>query len=139
MAPKFEWDPQLETGNELVDSQHHRMFELLNQLLAADASEEHGPSVSEVLDALAMYAATHFGAEEALMKASGYPEEVATAHIDEHRQLTEKTRSFVLDYRAGGVDSMVPVAEFLCSWLGHHIEDEDRHLVEYLRSIGDAG
>lgn len=139
MAPRFDWDPQLETGNDLVDTQHQRIYELLNELLAADASEKDIHTVAEVLDALALYSATHFGAEEALMTASGYPQELSTAHTAEHRDLTEKTRDFVLEYRAGNVSSIVPVAEFLCSWLGHHIEDEDRRLVEHIRAVREAG
>lgn len=136
--PTYAWDPALETGNELVDSQHKYLFSLLNELLAA-AAPDSSASVADVLDRLTLYAATHFGEEERLMESSGFPADSAEAHKREHRDLSQKTRQLVIDYRLGKVPSVIPVAEFLCGWLGHHIEQEDRGLIEHLRAQREAG
>lgn len=131
--PIYEWDSALETGNELVDAQHKNLFDLVNEMLEADISGNGGPRVDQALDRLVLYAATHFGAEEQLMLDVDYPQEKTYEHVAEHRRLTEETRQLVLDYRQGKVPSIVPVAEFLCEWLAHHIEDEDREVIDYIR------
>lgn len=133
---KLEWSEAMETGDELVDSQHKSMLALLVELLDAENDPKKDEAVPQVLDRLILHTATHFGAEEDLMRASGFPEALLRAHAQQHRELTERTRQLVLDYRMGLVPSIGPVVEFLRTWFEGHIDEMDRLLAEHVRAQG---
>jgi hemerythrin-like metal-binding protein len=127
------WDESMETGDLLVDSQHQGLVALFNEMVAADQHVERATSVSDVLERLTEYVVVHFAAEEAMMASFGYPPDVAEAHKREHRALTERTRELVLSYRAGEIETVIPLVDFLKAWLSGHIEESDRRLVEHVQ------
>lgn len=107
------WNEQLDLGNEALDHEHHLQIALVTAL--ADAIEQGRPSVARrLVSQLVAYSGMHFGGEELLMSASGYPER--QRHQEEHRMLTQAMQevegalereepelalAFALDVRAG--------------------------------------
>ncbi|TLM98304.1 MAG: hypothetical protein FDZ75_02650, partial [Actinobacteria bacterium] len=67
------WDPALATGNELVDQQHEKMFELVNELHESIVECRSCEVQDEVLSRVIEHAKSHFRDEEALMRSVGYP------------------------------------------------------------------
>lgn len=130
--PRVEWDPAMETGDSSVDDQHRGLLGLFNDLVSAEESGDE-PRVWEVLQQLSDYVLVHFSAEESLMLQHGYPSELTSAHVGEHRDLTAQTRALVLEYRNAEHASVLPLVEFLQRWLAQHIECSDRCFVDYLR------
>lgn len=131
----IEWDPALETGDELVDEQHRAIHALFNELAVASDSPRQ---IMHTLDRLMDHVALHFGTEEELMRREEYPEELATAHIAGHRELTEGAREKVLEFRSGALTGTGPLLEFLRDWVVSHVDEHDRHLIEYVRARNGA-
>ena len=77
----IEWTPSLSTGNEVLDEQHKALFRWLAELDSA-ANDSRTLFGAYAITRLKTYTRNHFAAEEALMKASGYP--ALGEHIAEH-------------------------------------------------------
>jgi hemerythrin len=129
-----EWDESLATGNELVDSQHKQLFELINELhdsiLDGHALDAQEATLTRLMD----YAETHFQAEEGLMASVGYPE--LTAQQEMHREYTFKTTRMLEEARANEPVLPITLAMFLYDWLSHHIRVEDKKIGEWIRGQG---
>ena len=126
----LEWDSALETGDALVDQQHRDIHDLCNELSSAESSPAE---VMSVLDRLIDHVLTHFATEEDLMRRESYPPELATQHIVQHRELTERARQKVLEFHSGALTETGPLLEFLRDWIAMHVRDHDRGLIEYVR------
>ncbi len=126
------WDPTLETGNELVDSQHKQLFELINELHDAIVDGHALETQQSILDRLLAYAETHFLDEEKLMASVGYPELAAQQEM--HREYTFETNRLAENARASEMVLPITLAVFLHEWLAKHIRIEDRKIGEYIRS-----
>jgi hemerythrin len=125
----------METGDRTVDGQHRGLVDLFNGLLDAEQRQDER-GISLVLEQLCEYVIVHFSAEEALMKRVSYPDEDVAAHLAEHQSLNNSTRDIVLEFRTGRLTSIVPVVEFLGTWLRGHIDQCDRKMVDYAKARG---
>ncbi len=60
----FPWDANFETGIAVIDEQHQRLVQMLNDLAAAIAQQEEAVELQHVFDQLSDYADYHFKTEE---------------------------------------------------------------------------
>ena len=81
---KFIWDNRCKIGDTTVDTQHQRLFELANQLVAANGAEE----ITSLIMLFYQHIREHFQAEESLMKQHGYP--AYPTHVEAHNLLLDK-------------------------------------------------
>ncbi len=128
----MKWDPTLETGHELVDSQHKELISIFTELSQATRPGSGIGEVEALLIRLSDYVATHFAAEERLMEESGYPTERIAEHEAQHTRLTERTRQLVLEHRLGKASAFT-LAALLQEWIVEHISGHDRDLVAHIR------
>lgn len=134
------WDPDLTTGDSVVDGQHQRLFALFNELHAAGATGEPEPAVDDILDRLSEYIMVHFEAERRLMVETALDPAEMAEHLRQHEDLTNQTRDMILRYRCGELTSTVPLALFLSEWLSGHIRQTDVRFVRHVRAVrGDGG
>jgi two-component system NtrC family sensor kinase len=132
----FVWDQRFVTGLETVDSQHHRLVEIINEvgdmLMSSTAATEG--KLQTLFKQLADYAHYHFADEERLMKEFGLDHRHTDAHILHHHQFIEQVGSM---WRAR--ESMVNPAEvvhgFLASWLTFHILGEDQAMARQVALV----
>lgn len=110
-------------GNEAVDSQHKKMFELINELYTALQEGQDENQVRKMIDRACQYAPTHFKAEEALLAKAGYP------HLDEHKQVHKEYIRQVEQIRENSKTSVGDMAfelfVFLKEWWLNHITQMD--------------
>lgn len=132
----MQWDRSLETGDETVDAQHRELLGMFNDLQEKEVAGHGRDVMGDTLVRLSDYVATHFAAEEALMRRYGYSAENVEAHVAEHEELSRRTREMVLDYRQGRLASVVPLVEFLSDWLANHIRQVDRQMVDHVSTHG---
>jgi hemerythrin len=143
--PLYQWDPELETGNEVIDEQHRQLFALANELAEAIAScpmtdeglcEEDRNLVANAIYGLTDYCIEHFADEQELMASYEYPR--LPTHISLHEQLTGETLKRAAQYFND--DDIVPetLAPFFAEWLTNHIRREDLNFAEYRRGRGAA-
>lgn len=125
----IEWTPALSTGVALLDEHHKAIFQWLAELESATIDERTLFGVYAITR-LKHYMREHFAAEEALMKAAGYPD--LTAHMAEHAEFRAKLAE--LQLKSIGRDISIDTVRFLRDWLTNHISKTDMAYVPYLKS-----
>ena len=63
----------METGNDLIDSEHRTLFDAINDLMDACSSGQGRSKIGETADFLADYVDKHFADEEDLQRKNHYP------------------------------------------------------------------
>jgi len=122
------WSNDLNTGIEVIDKQHRRLVEYLNELNTAIAEGDQ-KGVKHVLDELIDYTLSHFSFEEELMEKAGYP--FFKAHKRVHDIFTKRVGEFLK--RAEQGENVAPeILSMLKIWLINHIKGDDADYVEHV-------
>ena len=115
------WTDALNTGIEVIDNQHRRIVEMINQL--HDASQGHSrEALGEVIENLVDYTLSHFAFEESLMEDAGY--EYLRAHKKVHELFIKRVSEFQMRFKAGE-DVAGDLNGLLSRWLFNHIKSDD--------------
>lgn len=121
----LDWKDELNTGIRVIDGQHRRIVDYINQL--HDIAQGNGEADTvEVLTALVDYTLSHFAFEESLLEEAGYPQHAS--HVHAH----DAFRNRIFDFRERarqGEDVAEPLLELLKDWLFEHIAHEDARYV----------
>ena len=64
----IQWSEEFSTGSSEIDTQHRRLFDMLNDLECRLAANESPKSMTDIVDGLARYAVEHFSYEEGCME-----------------------------------------------------------------------
>ena len=70
---KYELTSAIRTGNELIDSEHQRIFDEANALMEACQAGQAREHLREMAEFLADYVGVHFSDEESLQTQYRYP------------------------------------------------------------------
>lgn len=127
----MQWTQDLETGIQVIDTQHRRIVDYINELEHASHTGNTG-EVRRILDALVDYTITHFQFEEELQEKANYP--FVKAHRRVHEIFTKRVDNFLKRADAGEV--VVPeLMSMLKVWLSSHIKGDDRDYVASVKMI----
>ena len=129
------WDSSLSVGIDVIDNQHRRIVEYINELDAAIAQKDRD-SISLVLSELVDYTMTHFAFEESIMIDGGYP--FADAHKKVHEAFASQVRQFQARFSQGQDISKRLRAE-LQIWLFNHIKRDDKDYAPYVKKVQKKG
>ncbi len=121
---KFQWKDSYNTGIKLMDQQHQRLVELINQLFQCMKNGGDRMALSSVVDELVNYTVTHFRAEEDIMRKNNYPD--LEAHMQIHKNFVEKVGVYAEKLKSGERLPPTDIYNFLKDWLISHIEKQDR-------------
>lgn len=80
-SEKVPWNDEYKLGIESIDTQHERLFALVNRLFEAEEHHTSREELRDMLYAFSDYMNTHFKDEEEYMSSIGYP------GLLEHKQL----------------------------------------------------
>lgn len=123
------WTNDLYTGIDVIDNQHKRIVDYINQL--EDAIAQAKPLVvGAVLDELVDYTLSHFAFEESLQEEAGY--KLAKPHKAIHGMFTTRVGDFQIKHRAGE-DVANDLLTMLGTWLVHHIKRDDMAYVNEVK------
>ncbi|WP_444917229.1 bacteriohemerythrin [Microbulbifer sp. JMSA003] len=125
----WSWDASLSVGINLIDEQHRRIVDYINELDLAHI-ENDKERISKVLIGLADYTSTHFDFEEDLMERSGYP--LSDTHKKVHRSFVAQIDSYV-EQHENGKDITRRLMSDLKIWLTNHIKNDDKDYSPYVR------
>jgi hemerythrin len=123
---KLKWSSDLDTGVKVIDSQHRRIVDYINDLQDAKDSLNKD-AIRNVIDELVDYTVSHFSFEESLMEQAGYP--FIGPHKKIHELFIKKVSSFVERFNQGE-DVVDDILVMLRKWLINHIKNEDGDYVE---------
>jgi len=133
--PYMQWNEDFSLGITVMDRDHMRLVELLNEAHAALERGAESEAGLALLDGMEAYASKHFDTEDRLMARFEYPD--TELHRRQHEFFFAKVRA---KRKALSEDDGTPWREemfrFLSDWLTSHILGEDRLLGDYLRGRG---
>ncbi len=120
------WTQDLNTGIEVLDNQHKRIVDYINQLGAAIKQRDR-TAVGGVLNELVDYTISHFAFEESLQEEAGY--QYAKPHKAVHEVFIKRVAKFQ-EKHDSGEDVAAQLHAMLSTWLIHHIKRDDMAYVK---------
>jgi hemerythrin len=126
----FVWDDAYDTGIEVIDIQHRKIVDYINQLDNAITTNDK-EQIDMVFDNLFNYSLSHFSFEESLMAEHGY--EHTEGHRKVHNSFTERIERYKAEWNKGN-DISRQLLRDLKVWLVSHIQREDQHYAEVIRN-----
>jgi hemerythrin len=117
------WNTKLDTGIEVIDEQHQRIVNYINQLETARLAGDR-KQVTDVIEELLDYTQSHFGFDEAMMEEAGY--EFLKPHQKVHELFIKRVTAFAVR-AAKGEDIAEELQTTLTRWLLNHIANEDHN------------
>lgn len=123
MSIKFVWDKRYSVGNEEIDSQHRRLFDLGNEIQNIQLCD-----VTKTIMNLYKHTTQHFDTEEQHMKAIGYPK------LIQHRELHNGLISGLNNLIEKPIDSYIGLEvlkKFVYNWIIDHILNHDKKYFEF--------
>ncbi len=120
------WDASYNIGIDVIDKQHHRIIDYINELDDAHQAKDK-EKVAEVLAHVIDYTHSHFSFEEKLMENAGYP--LTEPHKKIHAEFIQRVRDYQAQHEKGHQVTMQLMYE-LKTWLLNHIKEEDREYAQ---------
>ncbi|MDD4911619.1 MAG: bacteriohemerythrin [Sideroxydans sp.] len=127
---KFIWTDRLNVGIEVIDQQHRRIVEYINQLDDARSNNYSHEEIGFLINELVDYTISHFGFEESLQEEAGYP--FLKAHQKVHELFTKRVADFQTRHN-NGEDVTKGLNSLLVTWLFNHIKRDDNDYVETVK------
>lgn len=128
----FDWDSSLDIGVDLIDSQHRRIMDYVNDL--HEAIQNHDEDlIVDVMARLRDYTFDHFAFEEQLMERAGYP--LLEPHIQVHKRFCARVEELNQSLHSGSDPFGVArkTRNDLTRWLIEHIKQEDHNYAALVR------
>ncbi|MBD2837391.1 bacteriohemerythrin [Pseudomonas sp. JM0905a] len=126
----LEWESDLDTGIEVIDGQHKRIVEMINDLHAAQLQMDKA-AVARVIEEVVDYTLSHFAFEETLLEDAGY--QFSRAHKKVHELFIRRVNVFRTRHQAGD-DVADELKDLLGRWLFNHIRNDDANYVEAVKA-----
>ena len=128
---RFEWKAAFCVGDNRVDEQHKKIFDLLAAMHRDIYSDDANHAVKSTLKELLEYTKVHFTDEEELMRSIGYPG--YASHKALHEALMDKVWALYMRSNESNTDLAIELLVFLNDWLVNHILEEDKAITAYVR------
>jgi hemerythrin-like metal-binding protein len=127
-----QWRTEYETGYILIDNQHQSLFHAINALNSAMLIGRGEELLERTLESLKIYTTIHFETEEEFMFKNNYPGYLE--HKAKHKLLRQQVEEFSKQIKIQNTSQItINVSHFLTDWLIHHIKDEDKKMIAFLR------
>lgn len=131
----FVWSENFSVNNDLIDSQHKRLFEIgnnINDILKNFDEKSDCEKLKHEINELVRYTKYHFEEEEILMKKYNYLE------LDIHREEHESFINYLDDIDVDNIENckkedLVDLLKFVASWIFKHISNTDYKYGDYIK------
>ncbi|MFZ2539000.1 MAG: hemerythrin domain-containing protein [Oscillospiraceae bacterium] len=131
----FGWSKELESGIQLIDTQHKQIIELANLIIIRRKFGDDTIIISEYLDFLQKYIQYHLQSEEAFQSNTNYPKH--RAHQVSHQSLATEFKFILVKLQASNYE--IKEAEkfynFFISSIKNHILVDDLEFSVYYKNI----
>lgn len=128
----IKWEDRYCIGHDVVDSQHQRLFELINRLQQDCSGGVGRDDILQAINSLVDYALEHFADEESLMQKIGF--EGLDHHRWRHSSFVTKVTDMALDWGEGEDVRAEDILLFLKEWLLDHVLSEDQQIGAVMRA-----
>jgi len=129
----FVWAEDMSVGSALLDCDHRRLVDLVNELHTSTTAGAGRDIVGSILERLITYTREHFQREEHHMEQLRYSKIIE--HKRQHQELLGKVLELRSRFDAGQITVAAQVSALLRDWLSVHIRREDKqYLFEMVRN-----
>jgi hemerythrin len=128
------WSDSYSVGIAVLDEDHKRLLNLINQLQTAAHYHTGDTYEQESLGALVDYTRSHFQREEALMEQYGFPG--LAAHRQQHQAMIDEVGKLVTAYAQDRDATIEKAISYLQTWLLNHINGTDKEYTDFLNAKG---
>ena len=132
--PVLQWSLQYELGIKEIDEQHHRLVNIINELLDSFNQEAELKVTKKVLDELEEYANLHFATEEKYFDKFQF--EGAEEHKAEHQKFKEELVALKNDLQGGKTTVPDDTLHLLINWFADHEQNFDKKYVSCFHEHG---
>jgi hemerythrin-like metal-binding protein len=132
--PLLNWDQGYSVNDALLDSQHEKLFEMLNRAYEYVMTTPEVDCVLPIIDELSEYTGYHFSTEEQYMQAKGFSD--LDEHIQKHREFTHTIEALRSRYHDNDLEVARELIIILGEWLLCHVLKED---MKYAKAFGGNG
>ncbi len=123
------WSDKFSIGVEIIDEQHKKLFQLINELNSNITGNSSKQILSSSLDALISYTEYHFREEEDYMFNVSYP------RFEQHKAVHDNLKEQVINFKRKiqeGEDDPKQFLDFLYDWLTKHIMEQDKKIGKFM-------
>lgn len=121
----MKWVPEYNTGIDVIDDQHRRILDYINEIDAIDVNTDR-ERVKQILENIIDYTQSHFTFEESLQEEAGYKYRVPHKRV--HDLFIKKIESYRDRFELGH-SIEAELHEVLSKWLINHIQHDDADYV----------
>jgi hemerythrin-like metal-binding protein len=129
----FNWTDDLAVGNQFIDHDHQKLFDMVNRLHALMQEGKAKEVIGKVLNNLITYTREHFKREEELMQKMRYNDYFD--HKQEHEKLLKEVLDLQTKFETGSATLSIQVLHFLRDWLMNHIGQSDKALAAAAQGV----
>ena len=127
---KLTWSTDLDTGIDVIDKQHRRIVDYINELHDARTSGHKKEDIAHVIGELVDYTLSHFTFEESMQEEAHYP--FLKAHKKVHDLFVKRVAEYQERFKLGE-DISEELNNLLVTWLYNHIKRDDADYVESVK------
>lgn len=125
------WRQDYDMGCQAIDTQHHRLFDLGNQLIEAMTQGAPKDEVESKIADFVTLAEDHFRDEEAILQGTEFPD--LAAHREQHRQLIERATTLIERHQRGQLETLELLNFIVYELTAQHMLGEDRKFRRYVQ------
>jgi len=124
---KVEWSSSYALGIEIIDVQHKKLFNIMNEIYTASENDSDIQKIIELFDELTKYSNYHFNEEETYF--SFMSDENIEIHKQQHQFFIDEIEKIKQQcLRINGMS--LELLYFLNDWLVNHIKIEDHKYID---------
>jgi len=128
----IEWTDQLSVHNPVIDSEHKKLVQILNNLHDSMKKGEGSKVLGSTLEQLVLYTKTHFKNEEGIMARNNYIH--LAGHKKQHNEFIAEIDKQYAKFKAGSLALTIELITFLRNWLVDHIQGSDKKFGETMKA-----
>ncbi len=136
----FEWKQNYSCNVEVIDTQHKKLFKLIDelyQITTLNDNVDHYDEIKDIFNELAEYTIYHFSEEEQLLKKHNYEAFDFKIHQLEHTTFVNKIAKVQEeDLDKNQTKIVFDVMMFAADWIENHILFTDMKYKQFLNSQG---
>lgn len=132
--PLIYWDDSLKTNIGMIDAQHHRLIDMINEFYDTINKQNVDKLLNHLIKEMRAYTLLHFNTEEKLFIRYNYPESVE--HRNEHKVFLDKVEELEKKLREKKLVMSFEVTNFLKNWIVEHIQGSDQKYTQFLIDKG---
>ena len=132
----FPWNENFNTGILIIDEQHQKLAQLLNQLASHIANQVELPELDRIFYELTDYTVYHFDTEETFWHDNLAEDSIEAGHKEVHDSFITTIQKLKAEEHSQPAEKTIEdILSFLTRWLASHILETDRYMALVVQAI----